>query len=426
MRASFYSTISRLAGAVAVLWLCGTGAAWAGGGSGDLVSLNNALGDLCTVTLPMFGVNLPFCPQAPTTTQGVLQLAAWSVVPPEMFRATNAIPLGSAVDAGNPSIALTYNFGTTPPPITTFPVPATAGPGKVSLSNLLPNLKPLAFISAAQTHQKTATAAQLYNGDADTFVYAVASGLLDHGQQPDTLFLLYEDLSRDNQAFNNGQTVADVSLPLTVLNGAVLKNGSPNPNSGIERPVITKLEVKSCANGPASCFMATATGDFLGIGTQQTLGPASCGAPLMALIGVNCAVVFAPSPISTHPHAFIEVAVPLLVTAATDPLYIPFNPYANVAGPFTGDIPGFPAGSSILGSSGSIGIAPGAVPLYSTTTPALPLPPTFALCASLPDNSNGPGAHIWPAVAAYYAMSTAGETFLSAAFPTFTTSVCPF
>ena len=41
---------------------------------------------------------------------------------------------------------------------------------------------------------------------------------------------------------------------------------------------------------------------------------------MAAQIGVNCAVVFAPSPISTKSHAIFEVAVPLVVTVATDPL----------------------------------------------------------------------------------------------------------
>ncbi len=66
-----------------------------------------------------------------------------------------------------------------------------------------------------------------------------------------------------------------------------------------------------------------------------------------------------------------------------------------------------------------------------------PQPPpgsfTFALCAALPDNSNGAGAHIRPAVGAFYAIATDGETLLSAPLssvitlsPSVTTTiVCP-
>ena len=48
-----------------------------------------------------------------------------------------------------------------------------------------------------------------------------------------------------------------------------------------------------------------------------------------AQIGVNCAVVFAPSPLSAKSHAIFEVAVPLVVTMTTDPLYFS-NPISNV------------------------------------------------------------------------------------------------
>ena len=49
----------------------------------------------------------------------------------------------------------------------------------------------------------------------------------------------------------------------------------------------------------------------------------------------------------------------------------------------------------------------------------------YALCANLP-GGNGNGQAPVPAVAAYYAISTAGETLLSAAVPSASTSVCPF
>src|SRR5580704_5745740 len=131
---------SRLTGAVAALWLCCAGPAWAGDGGADLASLNTGLGDLCSffegLTPP---VNLPFCPQAPTITQGILQLAAWSLVPNEMISAVNHIPIGQRVNAGSPSIP---PVGPTPPPITSaLPITGT------ELSNLNANLKPGAKFS---------------------------------------------------------------------------------------------------------------------------------------------------------------------------------------------------------------------------------------------------------------------------------------
>jgi hypothetical protein len=398
-------TFSRLAGAVAALWLCCAGAAWAGDGGNDLGTLNNAVASLCSA------FSLPSCPQVPTVTQGVLQLAAWNLVPTEMIRATNAIAPGTAVDAGNPSIP---PVAPTPPPITAFPVKGPA------LSTLFPNLRPLAFVSSSKS---PAAATQLFDPEADKFFYAVASGA---GVQPDTLYLFFDNPRQIINIFLPRQVIANISLPLVVLSS----------DGTTERLVPTTLKIIGKLPTPGSgvaldCSASTVTGNFSGAanGTRQTL--------MASQIGVNCAIVFAPSPISAISHAIYEVQVPLIVTNATDPLYF-LNPIANVGSPFKSDEIGFPAGSNILGANGqSIGIGPVAVPRCTPatcppmTTPPTPpqQAPTFALCANLP----GLLALPVPAVAAYYAISTAGETLISAALPppataalpTPSTSVCP-
>ncbi len=402
-------TSSRLAGAVAALWLSGAGLAWAGDGGDDLGTLNNALAGLCSLFETTYGVNLPSCPQAPTITQAVLQVVAWNLVPTEMTSATNAIPLGERVNAGNPSIP---PVGPTPPPITTFPVQGTA------LSNLLTNLTPLAFIGSSPGPAK---AAQLYNTDADIFLYAVASLAKSSGQsvQPDTLYLFYVDTARTNANLMQGQIVAEFSLPLVVLTGYL--------STPTETLVPTTLQFRVPSAGGLPCSASTVVGNFSGAsnGKTQTLTAAQ--------IGVNCAVVFAPSPLSTKSHAIFEVQVPLVVTMVTDPLYFS-NPISNLlpAFNFKTDETGFtpasvsPPTTPILGANGnSIGIGPSAVPLYSTTTSPLPPPPVFALCANLP-GGNGNGQAPIPAVAAYYAISTVGEALVSAAIPSASTSVCPF
>jgi hypothetical protein len=485
MRASVASSIiSRLAAAVTALWLCGTGAAWAGSGGGaDLASLNTALSDLCTILKVTYGVPLPSCPQVPTVAQGVLQLAAWNLVPTEMIRATNSIPLKGAVNAGNPSIP---PVGPVPPPITAFPV------GGGVLSNLLPNLTPLAFkgpdaigktvtvtlstngatpvaskilnfasttgLIAGQNYSivdtttptaistgttlisftgtavtmsanaagpgvgsgdkialtPIATATQLDDPDAGAFLYAVGSLSASSTQttQPDSFYILYEDLSRSNQTFNKNQIVAYFSLPLTVLSG------------GSESLVMTNLQVVAVCDGGPACLQAQAIG---GMGTPQKPIPTT-------QLGIKFGLVFAPSPISTNSHAFFELQVPLVITGVcslnstpcspdTDPLYF-FNPISNVAFAFTADETGFPQANGT-----SIGIGPAAVPLCSGTGPCPPPTPPhfFALCAKLPGgNSNGNGQAPVPAVAAYYAISTAGETLLTAPLNGFSGSVCPF
>src|SRR5580704_18495596 len=400
---------SRLTGAVAALWLCCAGPAWAGDGGADLASLNTGLGDLCSffegLTPP---VNLPFCPQAPTITQGILQLAAWSLVPNEMISAVNHIPIGQRVNAGSPSIP---PVGPTPPPITSaLPITGT------ELSNLLANLTPIAFISSSPGPAK---ATQLYNTDADVFLYGVASLSNSSTQsvQPDTLYLLYDDTSRTNGNLNQGATVAEFSLPLVVLSS----------DGTTERQVPATLQFRATSAG--NCSTSTVVGNFSGASSRsQTL--------LAAQVGVNCAVVFAPSPLSAKSHAIFELAVPLVVTMKTDPLYF-FNPISNlepVGFSFKTDETGFippsvlPPQTPILGANGnSIGIGPAALPLCTglPCPPPTPPAPVSALCANLPAG-NGNGQAPVPGVAAYYAITTVGETLLSAAVPPFSTSVCPF
>jgi len=412
------STISRLAAAGVALWLGGTGAAWAGdGGGADLASLNSFLGGvpfgtggLCT-SLPV-----TLCPQTPTVTQAVLQIAAWTLVPTEMIRATNSIPISDAVNAGNPSIP---PVGPTPPPITTaLPLSGTV------LSDLLANLTPLAFTSAAQTHTGAAAAVPLYDTAADTFLYAVASlhPPPNPQVQPDTVYFLYEDLnlqSQQSQQFINRQTVAKFSFPLTVLNS----DGSES------LPMITTLRVIATCTGGPSCLEAQVIGGFGA--TPSNPVPAT-------QLGIGFGLVFAPSQLSAQKHAIFQWSFWSLITGEcsvtftcspgspdTDPLYF-FNPISNIGASFfvTNNLgfqpPSCPSPSCILGTNGkSVGIAPTAGPLGPPPAPGVSSP--FALCASLPQSGsgqqNGNGLALVPAAGAYYSMATTGEMLLSAPVP---------
>jgi hypothetical protein len=206
-----------------------------------------------------------------------------------------------------------------------------------------------------------------------------------------------------------GATVAEFSLPLVVLTGY--------PSMPAETLVPTTLQF--IATGAGDCSASTVSGNFSGKGTQTLMA---------AQIGINCAVVFAPSPLSGSSHAIFELAVPLVVTMATDPLYF-FNPISNlepVGFSFTADETGFTPQAAILGGN-SIGIGPAAVPLCTglPCPPPTPPAPVSALCANLPAG-NGNGQAPVPSVAAYYAITTVGETLLSAAVPSASTSACPF
>lgn len=368
------SHFSCAVGLAAALWLCGSGSALAGDGGEDLGGLNSIIMGLCQNPL----VNIPpaSCPQVPTITQGFLEIAALTNAPPEAVRAVTNVALGLHADAGNPSRPPGLN------PITAFPVEAA------SLSNLLSTLTPLAF---ASQHSGPAAVKQLYDASADTFFYAVASGA---DVQPDKLFLFYEDLSRTNGTFEHGRVVAKFSLPLVGVNSTC----SVKPC-----PVIATLQISATCTGGPSCLSASFVG---GIGSQQR--PVAA-----ASLGVNFQLVFGPSPMSTRSHAIFELQVPLVVTGATDPPYYS-NPISFIPSPFLTDLP----------LTGSVGIAPSAEPwgLPATSGPA-----TYAFCANLPGNGNGQAPI--PAVAAFYAIATDGETYLSAPFlpiPEGGQIVCPF
>jgi hypothetical protein len=415
-------------GAAAVLWLCATGSAWAGGGGGgeDLGSLNEMVKSSCS----LLGIPTASCPQLPTISQAVLQVAAWQNTPPEAVRATNSIVMGNHVDAGNPSRppaqdkTVTVNGKPVTLTITEFPVPSVSMPPAIGLADLLPALTPLAFSSQ---NPEPSLVKRLYDPSADTFVYAVASGT---GLQPNTLYFFLEDLSRVNAHLPHGKTVAQISFLLTVLNSDLVT----------ERAVPTTLLFRVPDTGKPSCSASSVVGDFNGSGTAQTLNDVSA-------IGVDCAVVFSSSPISARAHAIFEVKLLPLITGATlsppntDPTYFtyvdlfdinfnnfygksvpPLSPLDNPL-PFFGDELGSTPATGVLGTLGKyIGVAPSAGPLCTSTgCPS----PTFSLCANLP-GGHGNGSHPIPAVAAFYAIATDGETYLSAPIvPEGIAPVCP-
>jgi hypothetical protein len=382
----------------------------AGDGGEDFGALQNFIDVVCGF------FSMSSCPQTPTITQAVLQTAAFINASPAAVRADPAIgnlPMGFAVDAINPS----RPPGQSPITVTTSgALPVDPG--------VLSTLQPLAFIGA-KSGKGPATATQLYDPSADTFLYAVAglSAANTNSPQPDTFVLLYDVPTRANKTFAAGQVIAKVSLPLTVLN-----------KDGTERAVPAILQLKSPGASGAPCSASTVIGDFAGTGAPQTLDP-SKGGP--GAIGVNCGIAYAASPVSPHPHAIFEVSVPMLLTGAcnpnpcppspnTDPAYFiadvlgiyPYSPSLTV--PFVSDDAGFASGSGILGSNGqSIGVAPTAAPLgppvgcttnssgVTTCTP----PGAYALCANLPRDASGQS--LVPSVAAFYAIATHGETLLA-------------
>jgi hypothetical protein len=450
MRASIRpSMISRFAVAVAAIWMYGAGSAWAGGGGESLTSLQAVIGppDGSSGFCNMLSMGTSFnngttCPQLPTFTQAILEAAGLEQSPPEMVGAQNGLPPGSNLYASNPAALFT-----TPYPLSAFT--------STTLSALLSNLTPLAFISS-QKGQPTPAPVQLQDANANTFLYAVTvssqhADIAPGGTVPDYLYLFYDDLSDTTQNVKSGQIVAKFSLPLTVLN-----------SSGTENlPTIVTLQIMgTCNGGPLSCLQAQVISGFgASPSTPSTWIPAT-------QFGIQFALVFGASPASSQNHGIFALAIPLVVTGAcqnpvppgiclsgqtapgpnTDPAYFyglhhpvpnpPPGAPTELPGPvnlglFTAFGPGgddlgvTPTQSGILPAGGaSIGIAPTAGPLCPIVNGARACPSsfTFALCASLP-GGNANGQAPIPSVAAYYAIAVNGEALLSASLSS--TSVCP-
>jgi hypothetical protein len=411
-----YSAISRICGAVTGLWLCGAGAAWAGGGGGDLVSLQSLLynQDLKSGLCNIFNINP--CPVPPTVTQAALELAALGNNLFEMLLAqNNIVPKGSRVYAGNPAADIPPSPGL-PGCRASLPIPSQFIPTP-TIQDCLSTLTPLAFIS--QSPGAAAKPTQLYDNSADTFLYAVALSSKGASEAklplPDTVYFFYEALFRTNQ---NGTITAQFQFPLSVL----------NPD-GSERVVPTTLNFAGINGG--DCSNSNVVGDFKGLGSaQQLFNPKT-------QIGVDCTVVFSATPALAQTHAIFEVAVPLLVTTACTttacldfPLYFYSHNNGGVPNPVNSSLlnkgdtasafqgvftafaqeVGYAAGSGVLGTGLKIGLAPNAGSLLPP--PGAQFAP--ALCASLPVNTNGTGAQVRPAVGAFYAVATSGEMLLAA------------
>jgi hypothetical protein len=411
MRASIRSsTLSCITGAAAALWLfCAAQPAQAGGGSGDLAGVQTEIDAFCSFFVANCHIPMP------TLSQAVLELAGLSVLSPDTVRSGFDVPVENYVHASNPSRppavpCIGTNGNPCVDPLNPFTLPVDA--------SVLSTLHPIAFTSAmtGTNTTSTATPAQLFDSEANIFVYAVvalsANGAIKNSSQADSLLIFYDDTSRIN-----APTAAKIGLPLTVLN-----------TDGTERFVPAVLNyVPSAGN---DCSASTVTGDFAGTGTTSITAPNN--------IGVGCAVVLATSPASPKTkHAIIEVTASLLVTKSNDPVIFGNGGFKPA---FTSDVPGAPSANCpgqrcILGYTPktkiggmSIGVAPSAGPLGppQSCTGANCVPPAakYSLCASLQTDASG--TTLLPSVAGFSAIAGSGEVFLSATLNPSGPIVCPF
>jgi hypothetical protein len=352
--------------------MCSVVPASAEGGGADALTLQSLLNDICVV----FGVSQASCPllghsATDPATPVVLEISALSNEPLDTIRLGDGACQLSTFVSGLPlcpEIAVNA---------VNAPVRGSIGPSDGKRSPIaLPYLTPLAF-------KPGAIPTQYGDAAATNFFYAVV--LESNDGQPETLDVFY-DLPETTKPLKKG-IVATISIPLAVYNSL----------DGSGRSVSATLQLTASCPG-ADCLTGTISGDFSGMGTQTYSA---------AQFGIQFASRFARSPNSTAPHFILEVLVPILITSNSDPEYFGVatatcrygaNPDSGYCNGFSEENLGWPA--AFLGSGKSVGIGPSVAPYPhdGTFRPA----PLFS--ASFFGN---------PAVAAYFAIDTTGNTLLT-------------
>ena len=373
------SAISRFTGAVTIVWLCGMGPAWAGGGGSDGGVSQPFLQQVCTL------VGAQPCLQPPTLAQIILGITNYQNTTPDFVRG----PLGNIG-----SVSGTCSVSGSPFPLcSTNNAVSTVNPlapSSITLSDLS-NLMPLAF----QASGKTVTPVALGSNGANSFLYVVLTG--PDGQHTLDVVLDYGPWT------NKSQPVSSFTFPLVILNA---------DNS--ETPVVAALKVTPNCNG-TSCTVT-------GVGKNSLTA---------AQLGIGFGYQLAPSSNLSAPHAIFTLQLPVIVTGpanptkcgvaigngtsdpadcGSDPVYFGvdstgtptlINQFSGAATAFSQDDRGFTPTS--VGRP--IGVSPYPAPLCpatgcpSTTSP----PPTFyGFCATIAGT---------PAAATFASVGTDGTTY---------------
>jgi hypothetical protein len=382
------SAISRFAGVVTSLWLCGMGSAWAGGGGSDL-GIQSVLNTICA------DVGMTSCPKVPTITQAILQISGLANAAPDYVRGPQG-PIAVAQFSPLCSVSSDpiLNVCSQANAINAVNPPAAS---PVAVSDL-PSFTPLAFT----TGKGQAVPVPFGTKGANSFFYAVATG---PNGEPDTVTVIFDYPPMTNSNFTKGQVVAKVLLPLQVLNS----NGSERLICGAtgcpaSLTSLATLQISASCSGGLSCLTANIVGDFSSPGTISTV--------TADMLGIQLSKSFAPSPNSDRSHFILGVQVPLLVTHGNDPAYfgvvpsgvIPINQLSGLPTAFTSDVV----------PPSKIGIAPQAAPacLVSGTCP--PLTTTYSFCASFSGNGAGP---LTSAVATFLSVGTDATAYVSSPVP---------
>jgi hypothetical protein len=420
-----YSTISRIAGAVAALWLCGAGAAWAGGGT-SAAGLQMALGDqngtsgLCSL------LGMTSCPQLPTVTQLILQMSALATSPPDLVRSPQGAGLTASSGASNVVCSVAGNQALAP--CSLFAINAI---NPAAFSANLSQLNPLAFLGPTTGSGR---AIPVPTGtSANSRFYAVATTASGQPGQPDTLSLRYDYPPLTTATFAKGQQVAAISLPLVLL------------SNGTEQQVTTTLQISAACAGGISCLTATAVGNFSGNGTQKR-SPGDLGITITSDFSTGHAVFSVQAPLvvtgpsnSSNCQSAINNGTVDTADCGNDPAYFGVVPFGatldgSKANPNVGSATGVnqlsglptafnvndPGFSTAFLNRTTDGIAPYPAPAGTGATTS-----TFGFCASFWGGSTT-NLNLNPAVAAFLSIDTNGTTYVSSPVQPPANVGCPF
>lgn len=367
------SLMARIIFALIALWL-GAGSARAGGGGADAGTLQTLLN---TSLCPGLGINP--CPQLPTASQLVLELAGLTTAPPDVIRFEGALSTTAAVNAVNPPAGS---------PI----APTIPAPGSPTAPS---NVAPLAFVSGASP----AAATQPGEPDANSFFYAATDGA--PGRAPTVLNLVYDFPPLTQSSFAKGQTIAELSLPLVILN---------SDGSETEAPTTIVIQGSSGCGKVTPCVSATATSpSFAGVDPAK--------------LGVTVTLVSQTSANSSTAHAVIRVQAPLVVTFQHDRPYFPGTASATFfSAAFGNDEKGSPS-KSLPSTAVGIGIGPVAGPQCPAGGAGGSCGAShFPYCASIANNAGT----LQSTVAAFLGIGTVGATYATAPLQSLSGVTCPF
>jgi hypothetical protein len=427
MPRSTLSSIGFAAVAALPLLYAGTASAGAGGGAQGTLLLQ----EICQ----LLGMSL--CPQVPTITQGVLELAGLQTASPDYVRGPFNLRICSV--AGNSDAK----------PVPTQPcsiLALNAVNAPVSSPVAVSDLAGLATLAFTTNKLGQAVPTEPSDPSANSFLYAVTTEV---SGEPDALTLVYDNPLQTS--FAVGQIVAKISLPLQVL--SFTDGGERLVCCGVQgSPAsVATLQINASANGGLT---AVVTGDFVGNGTQQSHSAAELGLQFP----LGSPAVLASTPNSREPHAIFQVSVPLLITGpnntakcgkaistqtsdpadcGNDPAYFGVTPGVATNGSAIGSstginqITGLPTAfsSDVLGFTPTflgqpIGIAPSAAPagappqcVGTSCTPTY----TYPFCSSFLVKGV-----LSSATAAFYSIATDGTTYVSAPRTPPTGFSCPF